>query len=182
MAPSSLALKRRWDFLKPWCQVLQRRISYVWPLLEEEVWVIQRRRLEVYLPTRHDVTESFWEAPQSHYCNDQDFQSCFQKVREALAILAAVAHVDQVGWRYLLAEHCDVDLGIEGQEVFEEDLPAEFVLYFLQDEKKYPKSLINDITRFCGVHQREHASSAYLKSAKADCSFGQTLDTEQTRN
>ncbi|KAF4031276.1 hypothetical protein GN244_ATG16920 [Phytophthora infestans] len=45
--------------------------------------------------------------------------NCFLKVREALALPAAVAHVDQAGWRYLLAEHCDMDLGAEGQEAFE---------------------------------------------------------------
>ncbi|KAF4028385.1 hypothetical protein GN244_ATG19942 [Phytophthora infestans] len=174
MAPSTLALKRRWDFLKPWCQVLQHRISYVWPR-EEDVWVFQRRRLDVYLPTRHDVTQSFWEEPEPLYSNNQDFQSCFMKVREALALLAAVAHVDQAGWRYLLAEHCDVDLGTEGQEAFEVHLPADFVLYFLRDEKKYPESLKNDIVKFCGVHQREHASSAYLKALKRIASLDKHL-------
>ncbi|ETL94888.1 hypothetical protein L917_07232, partial [Phytophthora nicotianae] len=61
------------------------------------------------------------------------------KVRKALALLAAVVQVDRAGSRYLLAEHCGVDLGTEGQETFEEHIPAEFVLYFLQDAKKCPR-------------------------------------------
>ncbi|KAG7381437.1 hypothetical protein PHYPSEUDO_006015 [Phytophthora pseudosyringae] len=181
MAPASAAaLKRRWGFLSPWCKVLQKRISYVWPLREEEVWAVQRRRLEVYLPTRHDATQSFWADPQPLYSNNQEFQVCFQKVREALALLAAVAHVDSAGWRYLLAEHCDVDLGEEGQQVFEGDIPAEFVLYFLQDEKKYPESLKNDIIRFCGVHQREHASAAYSKALKRVAALDESLKAKKS--
>ncbi|KAL3670235.1 hypothetical protein V7S43_004548 [Phytophthora oleae] len=161
------ALKRRWGFLAPWCKVLDTRISYVWPIREEEIWSTPRRRLEVYLPTRHDTTESFWVAPKPLYSNDAEFKTCFQKAREALALLAAVAHVSQEGWIYLLTEHCSVDLGDEGEEGSRgENIPAEFVLYFIQNDMKYPKSLKNDIINLCGVHQREHASRAYLSALK----------------
>ncbi|KAK1941292.1 hypothetical protein P3T76_007158 [Phytophthora citrophthora] len=163
-----MEVKRRWGFLAPWCKVLDTRICYVWPVREEEVWAAPRRRLEVYLPTRRDTTESFWvEAPKPLYSNDREFQAYFQKAREALALLAAVAHVSREGWEYLLTEHCSVDLGEEGEEGSGgEDIPAEFVLYFIQNDTRYSESLKNDIVKFCGVHQREHPSRAYLSALK----------------
>ncbi|OWZ21817.1 hypothetical protein PHMEG_0003567 [Phytophthora megakarya] len=114
------------------------------------------------------------------YSNDKEFQACFHKVREALALLAAVAHVDQEGWRYLLEMHCDVFLGTEGEEVFEETIPARFLVYLIEDNeeedyKEYVETLKNDIIQFCGVHQRTHPTRAYLKIMKRIAALDEQL-------
>lgn len=38
------------------------------------------------------------------------------------ALVAAVAHVDNDAWRYLLENHCLVNFGVEGEAVYEEKI------------------------------------------------------------
>jgi len=169
---ASLAdLTQRWSFLSPWCNVLHGRMAYVWAEREEEVWDVPKRRLEVNLPTRGETWQMFWEEPRPLYSNNDEFVAAFVKVREALALLAAVAHVDQAAWRYLLKMHCGVFLGKEGEEVFEEEIPARFLLFLIEDNaedeyQEYAKTLKDDIVRFCGVHQRKRPSRAYVRALK----------------
>ncbi|ETP23968.1 hypothetical protein F441_02983 [Phytophthora nicotianae CJ01A1] len=178
----SAVLEQRWGFLSSWCEVLEARVRYVWAGREEEVWDVPKRRLEVKLPTRHEISQSLWAKSKALFSTDEDFQTCFHKVREALALLAAVAHVDQDGWRYLLKIHCGVVLGTEGEEVFDEEIPARFMLYLIEDNdhngyKEYAKTLQNDIVKFCGVYQREHPSRAYLKALKRIAAMDSNLKT-----
>ncbi|KAE9115481.1 hypothetical protein PF007_g10018 [Phytophthora fragariae] len=89
----------------------------------------------------------------------------FDKVREALALLAAVAHVDQLAWKYLLQNHCYVELGGGGEGNFPlEDIPVRFILIILEKQgqsKAYPVSLEGDLVHLCGVRQRTHTSRDY---------------------
>ncbi|KAE9089117.1 hypothetical protein PF005_g19761 [Phytophthora fragariae] len=182
---SDTALKQRWGFLVPWCKVLENRIHYVWAEREEEVWDVPKRRLEVELPTRNEVYRHLWEEPQPLYSNEKEFQAGYQKVQEALALLSAVAHVDQEGWRYLLNVHCYAEIGIEGQEVYEEEIPARFLLFLIEDNDKeecreYAKTLRTDIVQFCGVHQRERPSRAYSKALKQIAAVAEELKPGST--
>ncbi|KAG7386889.1 hypothetical protein PHYPSEUDO_015094 [Phytophthora pseudosyringae] len=68
-----------------------------------------------YVWVEHE--EEVWDVPKRRL-----------EVREALALLAAVAHADQDGWRYLLKMHGGVFFGTEGEEVFEDGIPARFML------------------------------------------------------
>ncbi|KAE8992148.1 hypothetical protein PF010_g18797 [Phytophthora fragariae] len=156
------ALGQRWGFLAPWCRVLEHRISYSWPTFDEEVWDCPNRRLEVELPTRYDKNSGGdWV-----YKGYKEFMATFDKVREALALLAAVAHVDQLAWKYLLQNHCHVELGGGGERNFPlEDIPARFILIILENQgqpkKTYPVSLEGDLVHLCGVRQRTHTSRSY---------------------
>ncbi|KAE8977037.1 hypothetical protein PR003_g26506 [Phytophthora rubi] len=130
-------MEQRWGFLVPWTEVLRTRIKYRWPEAEEGVWAFQRRFLEVYPPARFE--ESNREGDLSEEA-EKDFQVTSQKFREALALLAAVAYVDQSAWRYLLEHQCGVDLGVEGEEIFEEEIAVLFQLYMIKggDEIQFP--------------------------------------------
>ncbi|GMF28849.1 unnamed protein product [Phytophthora lilii] len=88
-------------------------------------------------------------------------------------------HVDQDAWRYLLRVHCGVFLGTEGEEVYEEEIPAKFLLFLIEDNEEdgqeYVKTLKNDIVQFCGVHQREHPSRAYTRALKRIAALDEKL-------
>ncbi|KAG6623588.1 uncharacterized protein IUM83_01999 [Phytophthora cinnamomi] len=161
-----MAWQHRWGFLSPWCTVLRNRISYRWAEREEEVWDVRRRRLEVYLPTCRDTIEyAGMDFPR--YFGEhgaQRFRIFYRKIREALALLSAVAHVDQSAWKILLQEECNVDLGEAGEEFAEKDIPADFILFVLQDSSKYADTLTDEIIQFYGVDQRENPSPDYLKA------------------
>ncbi|KAG7381438.1 hypothetical protein PHYPSEUDO_006016 [Phytophthora pseudosyringae] len=148
-----------YGFLSPWCVFVEDKIDYKWPKREEDYWAEPRRRLEVYLPTRGDTN---WGEPI--YPNDQAFLTHLRKIREALALLAAVAHFDPTAWKCILELYCDVEFGEVGEELFEELVPAEFVLFILQDNDKYPATLQEEIVQFCGTDQREHPSALYLEA------------------
>jgi hypothetical protein len=90
---------------------------------------VPRRRLEVFLPTRGETWQLQGENPL--LSSNEEVLACFVKVREALALLAAVAHVDQEGWRYLLKTHCGVLLG----------KAAKKSLMKKSSRKKYPPGL-----------------------------------------
>ncbi|KAL3664400.1 hypothetical protein V7S43_010723 [Phytophthora oleae] len=132
------------------------------------------------MPTRREVDYEFWEERRPLFSSDKAFQTAFNKTREALALLAAVAHVDQEGWKYLLKTHCNIFDGPDGAEMFEEDLPAQFMLYFTEDsqpgdDQEYVETLKTDLVQLCGVYQREHPSRAYLKTLNQMSSFDKNL-------
>ncbi|KAJ8574753.1 hypothetical protein ON010_g4460 [Phytophthora cinnamomi] len=182
---SDTVLRQRWGFLTPWCKALEGRVHYAWAEREEEVWDAPKRRLEVELPTRKEVHRHYWEEPRPLYSDEKAFQKGYQKLQEALALLSAVAHVDQEGWRYLLNVHCYTEIGIEGQEVYEEEIPVRFLLFLIEDNDKedyreYVKTLKDDIIQFCGVHQREHPSRAYTKALKQIAAVAENLKPGST--
>ncbi|KAL4092687.1 hypothetical protein PRIC1_011678 [Phytophthora ramorum] len=138
----------RWGFLHPWCNVLQYRIHYRG--LNDgdgDVWNSQQRALQVILPTRTGI--------YGEYKDEATFQMEFQSTREALALLAAVAHVDSDGWKFLLANHCGVDFGADQEE--DNGVEVRFVLLMEHQAE-------TDLVQLCGVGQRRILSPGYLSS------------------
>ncbi|KAK1930106.1 hypothetical protein P3T76_014340 [Phytophthora citrophthora] len=107
-------LEETWGFLLPWCRTLRHKLKY--SLIRNQT---KDRYLQVLVPLRGVIEED------SPFHDDSD---TFQLVREGLALLAAVAHVDYKAWRYLLEEHCAVPLGREGDELYEDRIPVHFLL------------------------------------------------------
>ncbi|KAG6943209.1 hypothetical protein JG688_00017716 [Phytophthora aleatoria] len=120
-------MDQRWRFLRPWCTALQGRIVLV---CDRVVWETQQRYLRVYIP-RHPE-RAFGKYEKSYIDH-------FHKVREALLLLAAVAHE---AWKYLLSRYCKLNFGNEGEEGFTVEVPIEFGLCF----HKY--AVVNDKGEF----------------------------------
>ncbi|KAG2805649.1 hypothetical protein PC116_g15055 [Phytophthora cactorum] len=147
-------MEQRWGFLSPWCNVLLYHIHY--RALEDDndgdVW----SALQVILPTRTDI--------YGEYKDDGTFQIEFQNTREALALLAAVARVDYHAYKYLLTNHCGVDVG--KIENFEDKIQVHFVLLMEHHAE-------TDLVQLCGVAQRRAISAGYFNSlqriAAMDC-------------
>jgi hypothetical protein len=169
MAAMATAAETRWDFLSPWCQFVHTRIDFVWSAHEEEVWDSPKRRLEVHLPTRRDVaTPLLASEPAPVYPDNSTFSSDFQTIRETLALLATVAHVDPNGWKYLLKTYCGVSLGSEGEEIFEEEIPVRFLLSIFDGkyDAEHMAELEEDLVFLFGVHQRTDPSQEYVTDLK----------------
>ncbi|KAK1942585.1 hypothetical protein P3T76_006084 [Phytophthora citrophthora] len=142
-----VTMEQRWGFLSPWCNVLLYRIHY--RVLEEDytdAWRPPSRALQVILPTRTGI--------YGEYRDEQVFQIEFQNTREALALLAAVAHVDLDAWRYLLSTYCGLD-SIGPIESAEEDIPVRFVLLMERLAEV-------DLVQLCGTTQRRVVSEGYV--------------------
>ncbi|ETL47419.1 hypothetical protein F441_03458, partial [Phytophthora nicotianae CJ01A1] len=148
---------QRWGFLAPWCQVLQRNVHYTGFKCEgtgKEVWESKTRALQVTLPKRNDYLR-----PQLQH--DATYQLELVKIRETLAILAAVAHVDPFAFKWLLVTQCQLNWWKQGEENLPEQLPARFVLK-VEDHSK----VTADLVKFCGVNQREQPSAEYVEAMK----------------
>jgi hypothetical protein len=154
MARRNALLAERWDFMTAWLEILDRRIKYKQVAHEEEVWEAEKRVLEVTLPCK---------LSSKYECYTQgEFLYDLQEVREALALVAAVAHIDQEAWKFLLNKIWGVKLGKAKSEELEQDIPARFVLvfdtlagftrgnYFREEEG----SVLEDLVFFCGTSQR----------------------------
>ncbi|KAF1790404.1 hypothetical protein GQ600_3051 [Phytophthora cactorum] len=126
-------------FLSPWCNVLLYHIHYraLGDDNDGDVW----SALQVILPTRTDI--------YGEYKDDETFQIEFQNTREALALLAAVARVDYHAYKYLLTNHCGVDVG--KIENFEDKIQVHFVLLMEHHAE-------TDLVQLCGVAQRRAIS------------------------
>ncbi|KAG3010133.1 hypothetical protein JG687_00014087 [Phytophthora cactorum] len=154
---------QRWGFLAPWCQVLQRNVHYTGFKCEgtgKESWESKARSLQVTLPKRNDYL-------RPHLQHEATYQLELVKIREALAILAAVARVDHFGWKWLLATQCQLNWWKQGEENFPEHLPARFVLK-LEDHSK----VTADLVKFCGVDQRVQPSAEYVETMKRIAEIG----------
>ncbi|KAG7390465.1 hypothetical protein PHYBOEH_007035 [Phytophthora boehmeriae] len=84
------------------------------------------------------------------------------KTREALALLSAVARVDQDAWKFLLLQYCGVTLEEVGNSSFERQVPAEFILFMDLEGQNSSRENRLDLVKLCGVHQREHPRQNYL--------------------
>ncbi|KAG6576515.1 uncharacterized protein IUM83_08967 [Phytophthora cinnamomi] len=150
MEASHISIEQRWGFLGPWCQALAHKVQYARLRCEgadEGGWERRERQLQVALgPQRH---------PQDAYEPSE-----LVRVREALALLAAVAYVDHAAWKYLLLAHCKLNWWREGEENLPERLPAQFVLKLPQDK------VAEELVKFCGVGHREQPSAAYVEAMK----------------
>ncbi|KAL3664410.1 hypothetical protein V7S43_010733 [Phytophthora oleae] len=157
------AVETTWSFLEPWCNALSRRIDYNHVEYGDGPRGVQKRRLVVTLPMR------------KFYSDEEDFRTKFQQARETLALLSAVAHVDQAAWKYLLSKHCGVSLGKEGGGKNEEEIPARF-LAVLDVNEKYQEqgeeAFDSDLVDFCGVSQWENQSEAFCDGLEKIAALG----------
>ncbi|KAE8978372.1 hypothetical protein PR003_g25806 [Phytophthora rubi] len=144
-ATNVMSMEQRWGFLAPWCQALAHKIQYA-PFRCEGAcsWDSRGRQLQVALGSPRDAYEP----------------SELVRVREALALLAAVAHVDHAAWKYLLLAHCKLNWWREGEENLSPQLPARFVLKLAQE------TAAEDLAKFCGVDHREQPGAAYMEALK----------------
>lgn len=112
-------MEGQWGFLAPWCQVLQGEVNYMGS--ECSASPFMERSLCVWLPER-DHLEGVTRGVDISDADHEDlFRKQFQKTREAMALLAAVAHVDYGAWRFLLEKFCGVDFGLKGPNLREEN-------------------------------------------------------------
>ncbi|KAG7392727.1 hypothetical protein PHYBOEH_006298 [Phytophthora boehmeriae] len=178
--------KRRWGFLAPWCAVLKPLIRYsdvhgmtdVWDACEYLEVALPRRELKAR--RSHLDNSSGSDEGKASDSEEKEFLIAFQKVREALALLAAVEHVDEDAWKHLLTTYCKVDMGREGEEKYEK-VPVRFLLTMDLEgitNQKDQKKVHFDLVHFCGVHQREHPSPEYAKALRQIA----TLDNSLTKN
>ncbi|KAE9311582.1 hypothetical protein PF008_g20180 [Phytophthora fragariae] len=142
-------LDRRWGFLAPWCAVLKGLLHYEYPKRDEEVWDVQKRRLQINS----------------------------KKIREALALVSAVAHVDQSAWRYLLDKYCEVDFRQES-----EDIPARFLVFMDLEAKEdlaYEGTFDLDPVQLCDTHQRKHPTDAYVAALQKISALDKRLKSDK---
>lgn len=144
----------------------------------EEVWAQQRRLLIVRPPARFEGTNVEKELSKK---KEQEFLAQLHEFREALALLAAVGHVDKGAWRYSLDHHCDVNLEVEGDEIFEEEIPVRFQLDLWKGRTKYtyPKKLKDDLVRWFGTAQRTEASEDFLETLQQIADVAGNLPTDE---
>ncbi|OWZ08738.1 hypothetical protein PHMEG_00018669, partial [Phytophthora megakarya] len=94
-----------------------------------------------------------------------------REIREALALVAAVAHVDQVAWKFVLNKIWGLKLGTKGSEELEQEIPPRFALVFAHlaghsrggdpfDEGS--GAVLNDLVFFCGTDQRLDPTPEFL--------------------
>lgn len=141
---------KRWDFLAPWCAALKGRITYRNLVEFRESWETYYG-LHVFMPM--------------YSLDGENYRADFFKVREGLALLAAVEHVDGDAWKYLLKDCCEVDIGREGEQKYD-TVPVRFWLE-LDLQARLSKDLEQveyDLVKFCGVDQRQNASNEYVKA------------------
>ncbi|POM76315.1 Hypothetical protein PHPALM_6457 [Phytophthora palmivora] len=159
-------MMEKWDFLTPWCIVLNKRIDYNHLEFDDSPHGRQHRCLVVTLPMRK-------------FCSDErNFRMKFHQVREALMLLSAVAHVDEPAWKYLLSKHCGVNLGKEGGEKFEQEISAKFVLILDLEERQKTESgelVDSDLVEFCGGGQRKVQSGDFQNALQKIAALDNTL-------
>ncbi|EGZ17064.1 hypothetical protein PHYSODRAFT_300253 [Phytophthora sojae] len=171
MATALFEMEQRWSFILPWCKVLHKKIKLK-PL--ERDWDVWAK-----VPAGDSDGEEF--ELDMEWSGEDYFQDKFCQVREALALLAAVAHVDQLAWKYLLKEHCGVRLGKEGSAKLhvERDLPAEYylVLDHEQDERTaYEEDHLGlNLVQFCGTDHHEMPVDGYLETLAQIAAFDTKL-------
>lgn len=148
----------RWEFLSSWWQQL-KWVQYHGLYGVENVWHAHERRLVLAI--------SRW-----HYSFDYDqdmesFPQYLQKVRESLALLAAVAHVDYPAWKHLLVKYSKVNFVKEEDEMLQDEVAVRFVLQLDWAKKsniKFEEPMDYDLVLFCGVQQRTQPSPEYLSA------------------
>ncbi|EGZ23602.1 hypothetical protein PHYSODRAFT_295929 [Phytophthora sojae] len=159
---AAISMEQRWGFLNPWCQALAHKVQYTRFRCEgsgregEPVWESKGRQLQVAVGSQRHAQDAY-------------IPSELVRVREALALLAAVAHVDHEAWKYLLHAHCKLNWWRDGEENLPERLPARFVLKLPQE------TVADDLARFFGVDHREQPSGAYVEAMKRVAAFDHRL-------
>ncbi|RLN71498.1 hypothetical protein BBJ28_00009885 [Nothophytophthora sp. Chile5] len=84
-------------------------------------------------------------------------------LREALTLLAAVAHVNDAAWQYLLLEHCELDVN-GAEEGLKSEFPPRFQLSLAGDGPDVRNDLLSGVLSFCGPEQHAIHSEEYRKT------------------
>ncbi|KAJ8558968.1 hypothetical protein ON010_g8481 [Phytophthora cinnamomi] len=110
------------------------------------------------------------DEPPLQFASEKEYKTHFHKVQEALLLLAAVHHVDHTAFRLLLSQYCNVNFGLEGEEKFEEEIPARFVLHIdLEQVKTQDGTFDSDLVQFCTLkHPSDEFLTALRKIAELD--------------
>ncbi|KAE8902633.1 hypothetical protein PF003_g13628 [Phytophthora fragariae] len=159
-------MEQRWGFLSKWWPALQGRILYKKIERLDDAWAEHKFQLQVELPKRYE-SSSYRQGFALNEDDEAEFRLRMQRVREALALLAAVAHVDPKGWKHLLREKCRVKMGKKGEEKYEKEVPVEFVLKFDLNENKKTKgdeSLGLDLLLFFDTSHHTEPSRDYVRA------------------
>ncbi|OWZ19729.1 hypothetical protein PHMEG_0005982 [Phytophthora megakarya] len=166
----------RWSFLKPWWTALIDQIVYE----DLREWGFDSRDLQVFVP----VLDRERDREDIHlpYNSEKDFFAHFHKIREGLLLLATVAHVDAIAWRFLLSEYCKVDFGKPGEMKFEEKVLPQFVLVMdLAPKSGEEGEFDSDLVQFCGDYPHEHPSAEFQSALKKIESLDDRLDPDKQR-
>ncbi|RLN52366.1 hypothetical protein BBJ29_009231 [Phytophthora kernoviae] len=92
-----------------------------------------------------------------------EFADIYQELREALGLLAAVAHVDNAAWKRLLLDYVKLDIDSQ-EELFEGEFPPRFQLALIGDGPDCDRDLLTGLDEFCGTKQHATYSAAYTKA------------------
>lgn len=151
MTDASLA--DRWSFLDRWCLPLRGHIKLDALACEGacffDTWT---NHLLVTICKYEKDVQQYWRK--------------VQLVREGLALLAAVAYVDDAAWKFLLLNSCQVAPSYPSDTSFERDVPAKFVVLRRLLPGEAERQDEQELVYLCGVHQREHPSPEYLDALK----------------
>ncbi|KAL4093742.1 hypothetical protein PRIC1_011172 [Phytophthora ramorum] len=137
----------KWDFLLPWCQRLYGRLRYVKGVLEDAPGQSFRGIL-VQLPS---------------FAKEGGKSSFVQQIREALGLLAAVAHVDNAAWKKLLVQYVNLDVDAQ-EELFEDEVWPRFQFALVGDGPDEEGELLKGIDAFCGTGQYSVCSAEYREA------------------
>ncbi|KAG2778055.1 hypothetical protein PC129_g14942 [Phytophthora cactorum] len=144
-----------WDFLLPWCHQVSHCLRYVKGALENAPG--QRfRGIEVELP-------SFQRRSDDEAEIEDNGKSPCQDLREALGLLAAVAHVDNAAYKKLLVENGKLEVGNQ-EEQFEGEFMPRFQLALIDDRVDSDRDLLKGVMEFCGTGQYSTQSAEYKRT------------------
>ncbi|RLN72384.1 hypothetical protein BBJ28_00006002 [Nothophytophthora sp. Chile5] len=164
-----MAAEGDWSFMRPWCQHLHDRLYYAGesPLTSPDEILYY---LAVGLPTIRPWSDDL-----------ETIMDSTRKLREAVALLTAVAHVDHATWKRLLLDDCHMDVGTE-EDVFMGDIPPRFQLTLDCDGPDSGDVIPHGLLAFCGTEQHanhtEEYSEALAKIATLSHDSGSAAATE----
>ncbi|KAE9273127.1 hypothetical protein PF008_g29923 [Phytophthora fragariae] len=153
-------VEQQWDFLVPWCQILQPRVHHHYDSSTELYeWEVSEIELRVVMPRRRGIHDEH-EKDEATFCRQ------FRAVREAMALLIAVHHVDYLAYSHLMMEYCGVSVGDYGDELDDAPIASEFVVDLDVGAKEVDGAVTDDLARQCGTDHRLHPSEEYLETLK----------------
>ncbi|KAG3119510.1 hypothetical protein PI124_g1201 [Phytophthora idaei] len=159
MAHSPAEIEERWGFLAPWCELLNGRLEYENFSYDLDVW--DRRKYSIGLKLEDEELETNLAS--------------LERVREALALLAAVAHVDHAAAKYLLDKYCEVEADFTDQRV-EDMFPLDFVVK--RHVEKYGNVPGFQLVELCGTKQRNHPRGEYIEALKKIAALDSNLNPD----
>ncbi|OWZ03849.1 hypothetical protein PHMEG_00024352 [Phytophthora megakarya] len=154
-------MEQCWGFIVPWCEILKHHIQNSdYEETEEYDWSKEALVLTVNISISDTEVEN----------EINNFRQEFQRVQEAVALLAAMRHVDYNAFFYLLLKHCE--LWTDERYILQHPISSKFLLSVDKEEGNFEL----DLVRFCGTHLLMYPSKEYLSAL----SQIKALDTKQS--